>query len=298
MFYESRMMTAIDFDIPPGACDCHTHVFGDVARYPFAPTRVYTPPSASTDELLALQHALHFDRVVIVQPSVYGTDNSCTIDGMRALGDRARGVAVIAPDEPRGAIDEMDDLGIRGVRLNLETAGQFDPAAAKRLLDRTAEQIEGLGWHVQLFTRPAVIMALKDHLAQLPYTVVIDHFGSVPAAQGPDQDGLQALVDLLKTGRIYVKISGAYRISAKAPDFADVAPLARTLIAANPDRLVWGTDWPHPDSHFGHGKPLSVIAPPIPIDDGLLLNQLPEWAPDAATRRKILVDNPARLYEF
>jgi predicted TIM-barrel fold metal-dependent hydrolase len=132
----------------------------------------------------------------------------------------------------------------------------------------------------------------------LPFPVVFDHFGGPKAAQGPSQPGFAALLDLVKSGRAYVKISGAYRISDKAPDFADAAPMAWALIAANPDRVVWGTDWPHPDSDFGRKHGASPIAPPIPVDDGLLLNQLPKWASDPMIRQKILVDNPARLYDF
>jgi predicted TIM-barrel fold metal-dependent hydrolase len=292
--------TAVDFDIPRGACDCHVHVFGDPAVFPFAEKRIYTPPQASVEQLLELQRDLRLDRVVVVQPSVYGIDNACTVDAVRRMGARARGVAVIDKTTSRKALEDMAAAGIRGVRLNLETntAGRFEPADAKAILDATAEQIRGLGWHVQLYTRTAVIAALKDHLAQMPFPVVFDHFGRGNPAQGPSQPDFAALLDLVKSGRAYVKISGAYRVSEKAPDFADVTPLAQALVAANPDRIVWGTDWPHPNSDAGRGKALSEISTPFPIDDGLLLNQLPKWAPDAAVRRKILVENPARLYGF
>jgi predicted TIM-barrel fold metal-dependent hydrolase len=286
--------TAVDFEIPPGACDCHTHVFGDGKDFPWWEKRVYTPPPASADELLALQNDLHLSRVVIVHPSVYGADNSASLDGIRRLGARARGVAVIDPATTRGALDEMAGGGIRGVRLNLETAGEFNPDSAKRQLDTAARQIEGLGWHVQFFTRPSVIAALQGHFRQAPFPIVIDHFGNYPAAQGTSQPHFDVLVDLVKSGACYVKVSGAYRVSDKTPDYPDAAPLARALIAANADRIVWGTDWPHP----GHSKPVNEISPPLPVDDGALLNQLPAWAPDAATRKKILVDNPARLYGF
>jgi predicted TIM-barrel fold metal-dependent hydrolase len=292
--------SAVDFEIPRGACDCHVHVFGDPARFPFAEKRVYTPPQASVEQLLELQRDLHLDRVVVVQPSVYGADNACTIDAVRRMGARARGVAVIDKATSRKALEEMAAAGIRGVRLNLETntVGRFDPADAKAVLDATAEQIRGLGWHVQIYTRTSVIAALKEHLAGMPFPVVVDHFGRGNPAQGPSQPDFAALLDLVRSGAVYVKISGAYRISEKAPDFADATPLAQALVAANPDRIVWGTDWPHPNSDYGRGKPLTEISPPFPIDDGLLLNQLPKWVPDAALRKKILVDNPARLYDF
>ena len=292
--------TAVDFDIPRGACDCHVHVFGDPATFPFAEKRIYTPPQASIEQLLELQRDLRLERVVVVQPSVYGADNACMVDAVRRMDARARGVAVIDKTTSRKTLEEMAAAGIRGVRLNLETntAGRFDPADAKALLDATAEQIRGLGWHVQVYTRTSIIAALKDHLAQMPFPAVVDHFGRGNPAQGPSQPDFAALLDLVKSDRVYVKISGAYRVSQKAPDFTEVTPLAQALVAANPDRIVWGTDWPHPNSDHGRGKPLTEISPPFPIDDGLLLNQLPKWVPDAAVRKKILVDNPARLYGF
>jgi predicted TIM-barrel fold metal-dependent hydrolase len=289
--------TAVNFDVPRSACDCHVHVFGDPAKFPFAARRAYTPPPASLEELLQLQHDLRNDRVVVVQPSVYGTDNACTVDAVRRMGPaRARGIAVIGDSTPRAALDEMAAAGIRGVRLNLNTAGVFDPAVAARQLDAVAEQIRGLGWHVQMYTALAIIVALKDHIAKLPFPVVFDHFGQAKAPLGTSQPGFDVLLDLVRSGRVYVKISGAYRVSDKAPDFADATPLAKALVAANPDRIVWGTDWPHPNA--GPARPITEIMPPFDIDDGLLLNELPKWVPDAATRKKILVDNPARLYGF
>ena len=291
--------TAVDFEVPGGACDCHVHVF-DPVRFPYAAKRVYTPPQALVDDLIQLQNALRMDRVVIVQPSVYGADNSCTLDAVRKLGDRARGVAVIDKDTSQTEIDDMAAIGVRGIRLNLNTtpSGEIDADGSKRTLDRAAEQILNRGWHIQFYTRPNVIAALKDHIEQLPFPVVFDHFGGAKASNGLDQHGFGELLDLVKSGRAYVKISGAYRASEKAPDFVDVLPFAQALIAANPDRIIWGSDWPHPDSSFGRGRPLTDIAPPYPVDDTLLLSQLPKWEIDPETRAKILVDNAARLYDF
>jgi predicted TIM-barrel fold metal-dependent hydrolase len=291
--------TPVNFDVPRGACDCHVHIF-DPARFPYVAKRVYTPPEASIEQLLELQKTLRLDRVVIVQPSVYGADNACTIDAVRKLGVRARGVVVIDKDTSAGQIDEMAAAGARGIRLNLNTtpSGEVDADDSKRTLDRAAEQIRGRGWHIQFYTRLPIIAALKSHIEQLPFPVVFDHFGAARAADGASQHGFDALLDLVRSGRAYVKISGAYRTSSKAPDFPDALPLAQALIAANPDRIVWGTDWPHPDSAYGRGKPLTDIAPPFPIDNGLLFNQLPLWATDAAIRNKILVDNTARLYDW
>ena len=183
--------TAVDFEIPPGACDCHTHVFGDGKDFPWWEKRVYTPPPASADELLQLQNDLRLSRVVIVHPSVYGADNSASLDGIRRLGARARGVAVIDPATTRGQLDEMAGGGIRGVRLNLETAGEFNPDSAKKQLDTTARQIDGLGWHVQFFTRPSVIAALQGHFRQAPFPIVIDHFGNYPARAGHEPAALR-----------------------------------------------------------------------------------------------------------
>ena len=196
----STVKTAVNFEIPRGACDCHVHIF-DPTGHPYANNRVYTPPEASIADLLELQAALHLDRVVIVTPSVYGTDNSCTLDAMRRLGARARSVAVIDGSISAGALDAMAASGFRGVRLNVETAGESDPFVVKRLLGATAEQIRGRNWHIQLNTRLSVIAALHDDLAQLPFPVVLDHFGRAEAAAGTSQPGFDAMLDLLKSGR-------------------------------------------------------------------------------------------------
>jgi predicted TIM-barrel fold metal-dependent hydrolase len=291
--------TAIEFAVPPNACDCHVHVF-DPAHFPYVAKRVYTPPTASVEDLLALHTALRMDRVVVVQPSVYGADNACTLDAVRRLGKRARAVAVIDKTTTKTALDEMAGMGVRGIRLNLNTtpSGEIDAEGSKRTLEVAAEQIAGRGWHIQFYTRPNVIAALRSHIEQLPFPVVFDHFGGPKAKDGPDQPGFTELLELVKSGKAYVKISGAYRVSEKAPDFIDATPMAQALIAANSDRIVWGSDWPHPDSAFGVGRSLSEMAPPFAVDDGLVLNQLARWSPDPATWQKILVDNPARLYDF
>jgi predicted TIM-barrel fold metal-dependent hydrolase len=297
----SQPKTAVSFAVPERACDCHVHVFGRAARFPFAERRGYTPPPASAAQLLALQEALHLSRVVIVQPSVYGSDNSCTLDGMRRLGPRARGVAVIDEATSNAALDQMHRAGIRGVRVNLATAGESDPAQARRNLAAAVARVAPLGWHVQVYTELSVIAALKDEVARLGVPIVFDHFGGAQAAGGPaggvGQPGFAALLALVTAGHAYVKVSAAYRSSNKAPAYDDVAPLAEALIAANPDRILWGTDWPHPHA-AAPGAALDRVTPSYDIDDGLALNQLQLWAPNAAIRRKILVANPARLYDF
>jgi len=290
--------TAVAFDVPAGACDCHTHIFGDAARYAFAATRVYTPEPALVDEMRQLHRALHMDRVVVVQPSVYGTDNTCTVDALRQLGARARGIAVVDDKTSDAALDDLHRAGVRGIRINLETAGITDPSAARQRLQNAIALAQRRRWHIQVNTRLTVIDALHEQLAASPVTIVVDHFGGAQAAAGVAQPGFNALIDLVRSGRAYVKISGAYRSSRQAPDFPDVAPLAKALIAANPRRIVWGTDWPHPDSTPVRGRAATDIAPLLRVDDGRLLNQLVVWAPEREQRRRILVDNAAELYGF
>ena len=290
--------TPVDFAVPPGACDCHVHVL-EPARFPYWSGRVYTPPPATAAELLALQHALHMDHVVIVTPSVYGTNNAATLDGMRHLGrKRARGVAVIDEKTSPADLDAMARAGIRGVRINLEQAGVFDPEASGKRLDAIVQQIAGRPWHIELFSRPSVIAPLKARFDALPIPVVFDHFAGAQAALGPQQPGFDAVLDLVRSGKAYVTLSGAYRASERAPDYPDVAPLARALVAANPDRLLWGSDWPHPDSAAVPGRKPTDVAPALPIDDGRVLNLVAEWVPASAIRTKILVENPKRLYGF
>jgi predicted TIM-barrel fold metal-dependent hydrolase len=288
--------TPVRFKVPSGACDCHTHVFGDPARFPFASARTYTPEPASVAEMRTLHHALHTTRVVIVQPSVYGTDNACTVDAIRQLAPHARGVAVIDERTPEAALDEMHGAGIRGVRINLATVGQNDPDIGRRRLTTAIERVRTRGWHVQMYTQLAVITALHGEVAASPVPVVFDHFGGAQASGGVSQAGFDALLDLVRLGRAYVKLSAPYRGSTSAPDFADMAPLATALIAANVRRILWGTDWPHPDTT--PGRQPGEISPLRRIDDGRVFNQLAVWAPDAAQRKIILVENPARLYRF
>jgi len=263
--------------VPPGACDCHVHIFGPRARYPLARDRAYTPPEASIEGLLALQERLGLERVVIVQPSVYGTDNSCTLDALRQLGPRARGVAVIDSRTPDEELRRMQRAGVRGVRVNLQSGGRDEPA----LIEEAAKRVAPLGWHVQTFTRIAVLRRLKP----LAVTLVVDHFGL------PDSmEDVRYLAALLKEANTYVKLSGPHRLPMNA------GPAVRTLLEANPERCVWGSDWPHP---FTRGaRDPRTVQPFDPIDDAASLERLRGWAGDAALFRKILVDNPARLYDF
>ena len=249
--------TPVNFDVPAGACDCHTHIHPDPAKFPFFAGRVYTPELASPEEMTALHKALRMERVVIVTPSIYGTDNSATLFGMAARGPTARGVAVIDDKTSESDLDLMGKAGIRGVRLNLATGGVNDPSVARPRFTAAVERMKARGWHVQIYTNMPMITAVKDLVMASPVPVVFDHFGGAQAAQGIEQPGFADLVDLVKSGKAHVKISGAYRASKLGPDYADCIPLAKALIAANADRIVWGTDWPHPDTVVPPGKQIS-----------------------------------------
>jgi predicted TIM-barrel fold metal-dependent hydrolase len=292
-------MTHVDFAVPPGACDCHVHVTGDPARFSMAPNRVYTPPPATPAMLLELQRALGLDRVVLIQPSFYGTDNAAMLDALKVLGPRrARAVAVVEPDTSETTLDQMRSAGVRGIRLNLETGGQVDEATSRSRLKTAVAQCLPRNWHIQLYTRPTMIAALADQLTATGLPLVFDHFAGAEAELGPAQPGFEAVVALVRAGKAYVKLSGAYRASKLPPPYEDVRPLAEALVAANPERMLWGSDWPHPDATRIPGRTAMDITPRLPIDDGLVLNQLARWVPDEATRRRILVANPARLYGF
>jgi predicted TIM-barrel fold metal-dependent hydrolase len=288
--------------IPAGACDCHTHVFGNHKAFPLAADRVYTPAEAPVEDLARLQKALGLSRVVIVQPSPYGDDNRCTLDGIARLGKewgiQARGVAVI--DAARITDAELDALhqgGIRGARVNLETSGHTDIYVAQRAVRDVSERVAHLGWHVQTYTNLAVIDGLAEIVAQLPTPLVIDHYGRAEAALGLQQKGFETMLNLLAAGNTYVKLSAPHRI-AEQTNSPDVAAIARALIDANPDAVVWGTDWPHPGAWPGVPRTREAIEHSHPIDDGYALNLLCSWMTSDAELHKILVDNPARLYGF
>jgi predicted TIM-barrel fold metal-dependent hydrolase len=247
----------------------------------------------------ALHRALGIERVVIVTPSVYGTDNSATLYGMKARGAHARGIAVIDEKTPESDLDAMGKAGVRGIRLNLATAGPADPAVGRQRFQEAAGRLQRRrGWHIQVYAGLAVVSGIKDLVLDSPVPVVFDHFGGARAALGLDSRASPTFSNWSGEGKAYVKLSGAYRASTLAPDYPDAAPFAKALIAANADRIVWGTDWPHPATTTPPGRRPTDVTPMLQIDDGRLLNQLAVWAPDAAIRQKILVDNPARLYGF
>jgi predicted TIM-barrel fold metal-dependent hydrolase/DNA-binding FadR family transcriptional regulator len=268
--------------VPPGAVDCHAHVFGPYAEHPLAEPRSYTPPEASLDAYLAMLDALGIARGVLVQPSVHGTDNRAMLAALRRAPGRLRGVAVIDADATDAELRALHEAGVRGVRANLLFAGGIGLAAAEAL----AHRIAPLGWHLQLLLPVGDMPDFADRLAALPVPIVVDHMGHTPPAAVSGNAGFAGLLRLVAEGRAWVKLSGAYRVTADGPPFGDVGPIARALVAANPGRCLFATDWPHP-----------AIAWPMP-NDGDLLDLLADWVPDAATRRRILCDNPAELYGF
>lgn len=283
--------------LPAGACDCHVHLLGPVARYPFAPSRVYTPGDASEAELGALHARLGIHRVVVVHPSVYGADNRRTVDGLRRLGPRARGVAVIDAATTDADLDALHAAGIRGVRVNIATHGMNDPAEAWRLLLGASSRVCRLAWHVQVLTRPEVVAALASRLPDLPTPLVVDHFGLPNPALGVDQSGFSDLLRLVERGRTLVKLSAIERLTG-AGNGAAMAPFIRALVAAGPAGLVWGSDWPHTGGARDPGRPLSQIEPFEPLDDSRAIAVIRDTVADAGLLHQIFVGTPARLYNF
>jgi predicted TIM-barrel fold metal-dependent hydrolase len=290
-----KSSTRLDIEVPPGACDCHTHIIGDPAKYPLSSARTYTPPIALPAQLVRLHRALGIQRVVIVTPSVYGTDNSVTLWAMGELGARARGIAVIDERTSEQQLDAMQRAGVRGARLNL-TVSATDAQAALQRFAALERRLSSRNWHVQIFTTPEVVAALKDAVLSSSVPVVFDHFGGARGELGVTQPGFVALLQLVESGKAYVKISGAYRLSQQAPDFEDMGILARALIKTRADRILWGTDWPHTNSSSGLNA--TTLSPPISVDDAHMLNLFAAWVPDKTLRQQILVDNPRRLYDF
>jgi predicted TIM-barrel fold metal-dependent hydrolase len=294
----SQPATAVNFDIPANACDCHSHIFCDSQRFPFWAGRTYTPEVASVRESLALHRALHLDRIVVVNSLVYGVDNACMLDALRQFGHRARGIALVDDTTSDAELDTLQAAGVRGIRLNFVDLGMPDAAAVRQRFQTAVKKIAGRNWHIQIYSKLPVVEALADAVVTAPVPVVFDHFAGARASLGVRQPSFDVLVNLVRVGKAYVKLSAAYRISEQSPDYPDAALLARALISANPQRVLWGTDWPHPDSSRVPGRNPTDVAPLLRVDDGQLLNQLPFWAPDASLRRKILVENPASLYGF
>jgi 2-pyrone-4,6-dicarboxylate lactonase len=270
--------------VPALACDAHCHVFGPAATFPYAPSRAYTPQDAPRDRLAALHAVLRIERAVIVQASCHGTDNRAMLDAIAHSGGRYRGVAIVDESFEDADYVRLHEGGIRGVRFNFvrHLGGMPDINVFHDVIQR----VTPLGWHLIVHLDAVDIVELSRVLRSLPVPFVIDHMGRVKASAGVDQVPFRALLDLLQLENCWVKVCGSERVSATGPPFHDAVPFARALIEAAPDRVLWGTDWPHPN--VGRFMP----------NDGDLVDLVPLIAPDEASRHKLLVDNPARLYEW
>ena len=273
------------FSPPPGACDAHCHIFGPADRFPFAPDRSYTPPDAGIDDFERLQQRLGLSSAVFVQASCHGTDNAALLDALRRGGGRYAGVAMIDDTVIDHDLAALHAAGVRGIRFNF--VAHLGGAPDVDDFWHAVERVQPWGWHVVLHFDAKDLPTYAGLLDALPCAYVIDHMARVDAAAGLDQEPFAALLGLLDDERCWVKISGAERLTATPhhPPYDDVVPYARALIAAAPDRVLWGTDWPHPNVRH------------MP-DDGDLVDLLAAFAPDEATRHRILVDNPRRLYDL
>lgn len=263
----------------PGACDTHMHVYHH--RYPTSPDSVLFPPDATVDDYREVQQALGLERVVVVQPTTYGLDNSCQLDALAQLGSAARGVMVVNATTPARELERLDRLGVCGARFHMLAGG----AVAWADLDQVAEAIAQLGWHIQLQLNGHELLDRFDQLLRLPTDVVIDHVGRFMPPVPPDDARFEALLRLATAGKGWIKISAPYESSvAGPPDYEDVAPLVQRLVDEVPERLLWATNWPHPGQ-------------PDPPDNAALAQLFATWFP-VEHQHRILVDNPTRLYGF
>lgn len=277
----SPALAAPSFAMPAGACDTHVHIYD--ARFAYKPDAALKPkPGDVPDYMRDVQKPLHLSRAVILTPSTYGTDNRCTLDAVRQLGDAARGVGVVAADVGDADLKSLHAGGIRGVRLG------FGPEQLTAISRRLAP----LGWHMQFFRPAAEIAAQESTLLALPTPIVLDHLGHVDMPGGMNSPGYRTIRKLLDTGRCWIKVSGAY-IDSKSgpPDYADTSALAKSYIAAAPERCLWASNWPYPDVTAGRDpKPRPATGP--------FLDLFARWVPDAKLRHRILVENPETLYGF
>jgi len=265
---------------PVNACDCHMHIYN--ARFPIAPSATLKPPDALPSDYKQLQKRIGTTRNVIVTPSTYGTDNSATLDGMVQLAPNVRGVAVVDTSVSYAELKRLHGLGMRGTRFNLVQAG----ATTVEMLEPLAKRIHDLGWHIQINAKPELIVEIEPLLMRLPTPLVFDHLAHVPRDQGVDSPAYKTMRKLIDQGRAWVKLSGAYQdTKVGPPTYADATPVAQAYAKAAPERMVWGSDWPHPTEK---DKP----------DDAVLFDLLAAWVPDEAARNRILVQNPEALYGF
>lgn len=272
------------FKMPALACDAHCHVFGPAAKFPYAADRAYTPPDAPKERLAALHKILGIERAVIVQASCHGTDNRATLDAIAASGGRYRGIAIVDDTLTERDFVALQEGGIRGVRFNFvkHLGGMPDMNVFRRVIDR----IRQFGWHLVVHLDAADMAELSGIFRRLPLAFVIDHMGRVKAAAGLDQAPFRALLELMKLENCWVKVCGSERVSSAGPPFLDAVPFAQALVEAAPERVLWGTDWPHPN-----------IARHMP-NDGDLVDLAPQIAPTEELQQRLLVTNPAKLYDF
>jgi 2-pyrone-4,6-dicarboxylate lactonase len=271
--------------VPAGAIDCHTHVFGPAERYPYSPNRGYTPPDSTLEQMLHMHAMLGIDRVVFTQPSVYGTDNRAILDAMAQIPDRARAIIAVDMSVTDAELEHFDRLGVRGIRLNLDNKGGMPVSMDD--VPRLADRIKPLGWHFEFLIKGEEFDDLVALFRSLSIPISIGHMAYMPHDPGVAYPPFQRLLNLVKEGNIWIKLSAPNRISARElPPYDDVVPMARAFVETLPERMLWATDWPHPNK-FGDQP-----------NDADLLEQLELWAPDAALRKMILVDNPETLYRF
>lgn len=271
----------LEFEVPDGACDTHAHLIGDGINYPFVESRSYTPPPATESDYFAMLAACGVSRGVLIQVSVHGTDNRYMLNALRHHPQRLRGVAVVDSTITDAELQDMHEAGVRGVRFNV----LFGGGVGFNELEHICERIAPLGWHAQFLMDVRQLPEMFPRMRDLKVPCVIDHMGHMPVSEGIEHPGFQSLCKGIREHNWWTKLSGAFRISEQFDGFEDVAPWAQALIAAAPDRVVWGSDWPH------------VAVPQMP-DPVKLLNLLYRWVPDDALRRRILVENPAALYGF
>ena len=271
-----------DLVLPPGACDAHCHVFGPAATFPFAATSTYQPEDAPKEKLFALHQHLGISRSVIVQASCHGTDNAAMVDALIAGNGNYRGIAMVTADVTDAELQSLHDAGVRGVRFNFVT--HLGEAADKDVVRAIVKRIIPLGWHIVVHFDAFRLEELAPFLKELALPIVIDHMGRIDASAGPDQLAFQLLLDLMQDERFWVKVCGSERISRAGPPFHDAAEYGRLLVEKFPDRVLWGTDWPHPN--------IKVHMP----DDGELVDLLKIIAPTPESLQALVVDNPMRLY--
>jgi len=273
--------------LPRGACDCHAHILGPAAEFAYAAERIYTPPDSTWSDYRHVLDTLGVERAVLVQPSVYGIDNAAMLAAL-AAGPGLRAVAVVAEDVPAGELDSLNGVGVRGLRFNLVDRRDARNVVPAERLRAIARRIAPLGWNIELLINLDQAAAFTVSLGDMPVPIVIGHMGYPRAGARPwiESPGFADLLRLLEGGQCWVKLTGPYRISARELPYDDVDAVARKLIAAAPERMLWGTDWPH------------VMVKGRMPNDGDLADLIERWAPDAATRTRILVDNPAALYGF